>query len=611
MNEKLHIRVLLVEDNATDALLLREALSDVHGGEFVVTHVERLADCLARLREENFDVALLDLGLPDSCGMESFLRLHRYQPDVPVLVLTGLDDEAVGTRAMQEGAQDYLVKQQLQPSLLGRSIRYAIERKRTEERIAHQARLLDSVNDAIVASDEQFRLTFWNAAAEAMYGWQAEEVLGRNGVELLRTEFPGADPVEMRRKIAEIGGWRGEATQLRKDGTRIPVEVASIVIRDAGGRIKGYVSVNRDITDRKKNEEAMETEKERLRTIVQNMPVMMDAFDEEGNIIVWNRECELVSGYSKEEIVGNPKAMELFYPDADYRNKMTEEWRRRDNNYRDWAWDMTCKDGTVKTILWSNSSSIFPIAGWATWGIGVDISALLRAEELMRSSLKEKEVLLKEIHHRVKNNLQVISSLLKLQSRYTKDDRTLEMFEESRQRIRTMALIHEELYKSSDLARIKFASYVQNIANHLQRSYGSRSKAITVKVDIDDVQLDIDRAVPCGLIINELVTNSLKYAFPPARRAQPGRQTNAICIEMHVRDNERVALKISDNGIGLPAGLDFRHTESLGMQLVNTLADQLHGAIECRDVQGAEFTITFALPKHKDGANGTSQNHGR
>lgn len=139
------------------------------------------------------------------------------------------------------------------------------ERKQAEERLAYQAELLANVNDAIIASDEQYRLTAWNRAAETMYGWRAEEVLGRMGIEILQTEFPGTDPAEMRRMIAETGGWRGEATQLRRDGTRLPVEVASIVLRGAGGRLRGYVSVNRDITERKRAEELLLRQAEELR----------------------------------------------------------------------------------------------------------------------------------------------------------------------------------------------------------------------------------------------------------------------------------------------------------------------------------------------------------
>ncbi len=598
MNEKAQIRVLLVEDSATDALLLRETLSDIPGVEYALTHVERLADCLVRLGEETFDVLLLDLGLPDSRGVDTFIRLHQHEPGLPVLVLTGLDDEATGMKTLQEGAQDYLIKHQLQASLLGRSIRYAIERHRIATELHHSERrfraLIEHGADSVAVIDANNNIKYLSPAVTAVEGYRPEELVGRNGME---NTHPDDLPLvqEIVQKLMANPGkpvpvlWR----RRHKDGRWLWLEgVATNLLHDPA--VQGIVTNYRDISERKQNEEAMETERERLRTTVQNMPVMMDAFDEHGNIIVWNRECELVSGYSKEEMVGNPKAMELLYPDADYLNKMMEEWRRRANNYRDWAWEMTCKDGAVKTVLWSNSSSIFPIPGWATWGIGVDISARQRAEDLIKASLKEKEVLLKEIHHRVKNNLQVIISLLNLQSKKIKDKQALEVFREGQHRVRAMAIIHEELYQSANLAKIEMASYLRTLTTHLSQSYQGNVQGVEMDVRVKNVLLEIGQAIPCGLIINELVTNSLKYAFPDAEKKSQGKK-NEIIIEMRAIDDSRLLLRVSDNGVGLPKTFDVQNSESLGLQLVHTLAEQLRGNIECKNSSGAEFAIDFPV----------------
>jgi len=228
-----------------------------------------------------------------------------------------------------------------------------------------------------------------------------------------------------------------------------------------------------------------------------------------------------------------------------------------------------------------------------------DITDRKQSEERLTVSLKEKEVLLKEIHHRVKNNLQILSSLLKLQSRGAQDQHTREMFEESQARVKTMALIHEELYKTSNLTKIEFASYVQHLANNLLRTYGTLSSGVKLDINVDDIQLDVDRAIPCGLIINELVSNSLKYAFPAERLAQREHSENEIDIELRQREDEHLMLKIRDNGVGLPADLDIHNTTTLGMQLVNTLTEQLSGKIEYRNHHGAEFEITFSAMKHK------------
>ena len=221
-----------------------------------------------------------------------------------------------------------------------------------------------------------------------------------------------------------------------------------------------------------------------------------------------------------------------------------------------------------------------------------------QAEEHIKESLAEKEVLLKEIHHRVKNNLQIISSLLNLQSGYVEDDSTLQMFRESQNRVRSMALIHEKLYRSGDLARVDFAEYIRDLANYLFRIYSSSSMGINLKIKIDDVLLDIDRAISCGLIVNELVSNSLKHAFkwdaPGDNRGYP---RGEISVELYSESDEKLALMVSDNGSGFPEEVDFQETESLGLQLVNTLADQIDGEIELDRSHGTAFKIIFAQPE--------------
>jgi PAS domain S-box-containing protein len=210
---------------------------------------------------------------------------------------------------------------------------------------------------------------------------------------------------------------------------------------------------------------------------------------------------------------------------------------------------------------------------------------LSRANSLLTASLKEKEVLLKEIHHRVKNNLQVISSLLNLQASFIHDKEVLTIFIESRNRVRSMALVHEKLYQSKDLARIDFADYIRALTIGLLSSFAGKTSSVRVSVEIDGIMLGVDSAVPCGLIVNELVSNSFKYAFPEGRRGE-------ICVAME-QSQERLRLTVSDDGIGFPGKINFRNTESLGLQLVNTLTEQLEGEIELKNGRGTIFAICF------------------
>lgn len=219
--------------------------------------------------------------------------------------------------------------------------------------------------------------------------------------------------------------------------------------------------------------------------------------------------------------------------------------------------------------------------------VQAELAERKRTEERLKISLGEKESLLKEVHHRVKNNLQIISSLLRLQSDYIEDEKALTSFKDSQNRIRSMALIHEKLYQSRDVSNIDFIEYIRDLVSHLLRSYTATSQFVNLKIDANNIWLNIDTAIPCGLIINELVSNSLKHAFP-----QPSLD-NEISIAIHPADGNRFRLVVSDNGRGFPQGIDFRDTDSLGLQLVCTFTEQLEGAIELDTRNGTAFIITF------------------
>ena len=227
--------------------------------------------------------------------------------------------------------------------------------------------------------------------------------------------------------------------------------------------------------------------------------------------------------------------------------------------------------------------------------ITVEVAERKAAEGKIKASLQEKEVLLREIHHRVKNNLQVVSSLLNLQSKRIKDERIIEPLRDSQNRILSMALVHEKLYGSEDLTKIDFAEYCQSLGRDVLSSFGEKSNGLSLKLDIDDIGLSITSAIPCGLIINELISNSLKHAFPSDGGGE-------ISIGLH-RVEEKMVLVVGDNGVGFPEDLDFRNTKSLGLQLVSTLSAQLGGSIELDRSGGSKFKVTFTDAKYSGGGS--------
>lgn len=247
------IYVLLVEDNPGDARLLQELLKEVTTVRFMVEQVDCLKAGQQRIRVQAFDVVLLDLSLPDSQGIETFIALHQVALDLPIVVITGLDDETLALTAMQQGAQDYLVKGQVSSDLLARSIRYAIERKRTEQTLREQAALLDIATDAILVRDLESRILFWNKGAERLYGWNATEALGQLVKELLylphSTQFQEAEAV-----LLENGEWYGELHHITHDRHEIIVASHWTLMRDELGQPKSVLVVSTDVTEKKQLE---------------------------------------------------------------------------------------------------------------------------------------------------------------------------------------------------------------------------------------------------------------------------------------------------------------------------------------------------------------------
>lgn len=219
--------------------------------------------------------------------------------------------------------------------------------------------------------------------------------------------------------------------------------------------------------------------------------------------------------------------------------------------------------------------------------------ALRKSEEQIKTQLNEKEVLLKEIHHRVKNNLQIINSLLNLQSRNITDEDSLDVFEKCKNRIDSIALVHEKLYQSEDLANIDFGEYVNTLAVRLFDAYASRLPKVELKADVDKLFLQVNKAIPCALAVNELVMNSIKHAFPGSRAGE-------ISVNLKILDNKKVSLTVMDDGVGLPADFAIDTPNTLGMQIINALVGQLHGSLRVEKGHGTTFIIDFPMSGEKD-----------
>ena len=314
------------------------------------------------------------------------------------------------------------------------------------------------------------------------------------------------------------------------------------------------------------------------------------SIDQDQRIVLFNQGAERIFGYRYQEVAG--QSLDMLLP-----SQLTAIHRQ---HIRDFAGSKTSarrmgerseirarrKDGTEFPA--EASISKVAVNGRTMFTVILrDVTERVAAEELIRNSLREKEALLKEIHHRVKNNLQVVSSLLGLQSRVVSEDTTRRMFQESQNRIHSMALLHESLYQSNNLSRIDFPEYIRQLAAHLFHSYGVPPDRIHLRTDLDRLYLNLDAAVPCGLIINELISNSLKYAFPDGRKGE-------VRVELREQPGHMARLVVADNGIGLRSDIDWETARSLGLRLVRTLADQLGAKLEVQSREGTEIHLTFS-----------------
>ncbi|KAA0593264.1 PAS domain S-box-containing protein [Azospirillum lipoferum] len=335
-------------------------------------------------------------------------------------------------------------------------------------------------------------------------------------------------------------------------------------------------------------EHALRKSEERFRLVVESAPNAMVMVNSRGMIEMINTQTERVFGYTRRELLGQP--VEILVPTrlAGHHPGMRAQFFANPQSRPMGAGrDLygLRKDGSEFPV----EIGLNPIEteeGTMVLSAIVDISDRKQKEEKIQQALKEKDILLAEIHHRVKNNLQIIGSLLDLQSSRIMDRQVLDMLRDSQSRIRSMALIHQTLYQSKDFARVDFANFLDALAPTLIASYGVDPARITLSLDTVGVQLPINTAIPCGLIMNELISNALKHAFPDDRRG-------VITIRLSRDTPSEVSLRVSDDGVGLPPALDPAKTETLGLQLVNLLTQQLSGALTIQPGHPTSFLLRF------------------
>lgn len=354
-------------------------------------------------------------------------------------------------------------------------------------------------------------------------------------------------------------------------------------------RTRDYLRTNErleeEIAEHKRTQEILQEREDRLRSIFLAAPVGIGLVSDRRLVEVNTTLCSM-TGYGRDEMIGQSARM-LYLSDEEYEHVGKEKYRQiaeGETGSVETRWQR--KDGAVIDIVLNSTPLDRHHLSKGVTFTALDVTDQVRVKHELLNSLKEKEILLREVHHRVKNNLQVISSLITLQSDHIHDGNSLELLEECQNRIKAMALVHQELYRTKDFSSLDFSIYVTDLAQSLYESYAEDRERVSLDIEADTIYLDIDQALPCGMIINELVSNSLKHAFPDGRRGSIG-------VRVRHAQQQRVIVSVSDDGVGLPEGLDPCGTETLGLQLVCLFAEQLRGSIEVTRNHGTTFQVSF------------------
>jgi PAS domain S-box-containing protein len=362
-------------------------------------------------------------------------------------------------------------------------------------------------------------------------------------------------------------------------------------LKRRNGDVHGVLGLVKDVTEDMKLKEELSVQKVYFSQLFENSPQAIVILDNQCKIININKGFENLFDYRIEELKGR-SIKDVLVPQDVYEEAGEIMERVIKGEIVKLESVRSRKDGSKVHV----SILYYPVSlgddKVGMYAIYTDITNRKLNEEQIKNSLLEKEVLLKEVHHRVKNNLQIIASLLNFQSRYVKDPEALNMFKESQNRVKSIALIHEKLYQTKDLSRIEFAGYIKSLVSHLFLTFDIKPDRISFSVNANNLFLSVDTAIPCGLIINELVTNSLKYAFPEDRKGQ-------ITINLNYNNLNEYELIVKDNGISLPENIVIGKTETLGFQLINTLVTQLDAKADIIRNNGTTFLIKFKNMNYK------------
>jgi len=467
-----------------------------------------------------------------------------------------------------------------------------------EERSRREAtKLIEAVKDyAIFMLDPNGAVMTWNIGAERLKGYRAEEIIGKHfSCFYTEGDIKQGKPDEYLRMADAHESHEDEGWLVRKDGSKFWANTVITALHNDQGQLLGFLKVTHDMTEHLQASE-------QFRLAVEASPTAMVMVDRPGNIVMVNKQVETFFGYRREELIG--KSIEILVPE---RFRMSHSAYRAsyftNPEVRPMGADRDLyglrKDGVEFPVEVALTPLQMPNRDFVLSSV-IDITEHKRAENErndlaerrikmveLSATLKEREIRLQEIHHRVKNNLQIISSLINLQLSQGNELSSREALADCKAQIQTIALVHAMLYQSKDYLHIPFSEYVRQLATSVFNMMGATADRISLKLFLEDVRLNVDMAVPFGLILNELISNALKHAFPQGRRG-------IIEVWLKASDCDHLYLAVKDDGVGISPEVDIWNSQSLGMKLVRSLAQQIGAEIEIGQQGGTCFKLTVS-----------------